>query len=149
VVSIPTPPNLFCVLVHPHIELKTSDSRKVLRSSISLKDAITQWGNIAGLVVGLMKPDYALIGRSLKDVVAEPTRSVLIPGFDIIKAAALKAGALGCGISGSGPTIFVLSNDHATALQTGEVIQQEFTKLHLKIEVYVSKINEAGARIVA
>ena len=149
VTKIPVPDKLYCTLVHPHLELKTEDSRRVLKPVIPLKDAITQWGNIAGLVVGLMKPDYALIGRSLKDVVAEPTRSVLIPGFDIIKAAALKAGALGCGISGSGPTIFVLSNDHATALQTGEVIQQEFTKLHLKSEVYVSKINEAGARIVA
>jgi homoserine kinase len=79
VVSIPTPENLFCTLVHPHLELKTSDSRNVLRSSIPMKDAVTQWGNIAGLIAGLMKPDFGLIGRSLKDVVAEPVRSLLIP----------------------------------------------------------------------
>jgi homoserine kinase len=148
VTKIPVPDKLYCTLVHPHIELKTEDSRRVLKPSILLKDAITQWGNIAGLVVGLMKPDYGLISRSLKDVVAEPIRSVLIPGFDLIKEAAIKAGALGCGISGSGPTIFVLSSDSNTAAKTGGVIQEQFSKLNLKSEVYVSKINEAGAKIV-
>ena len=148
VTNIPVPDQLYCTLVHPHLELKTEDSRRVLKPSIPMKDAITQWGNIAGLVVGLMKPDYGLISRSLKDVVAEPIRSVLIPGFDIIKAAALKTGALGCGISGSGPTIFVLSNDAATAAKTGEVIQQEFQKLKLNSDVYVSKINSQGAKVV-
>lgn len=148
VTKIPVPDKLFCTLVHPHLELKTEDSRRVLKPTIPLKDAITQWGNIAGLMVGLMKPDYGLISRSLKDVIAEPIRSVLIPGFESIKAAAIKAGALGCGISGSGPTIFVLSNDSATAAKTGDVIQQEFSKLNLKSDVFVSKINEAGAKII-
>lgn len=148
VTKIPVPDKLFCTLVHPHLELKTEDSRRVLKPTIPLKDAITQWGNIAGLMVGLMKPDYGLISRSLKDVIAEPIRSVLIPGFENIKAAAIKAGALGCGISGSGPTIFVLSNDSATAAKTGDVIQQEFSKLNLKSDVFVSKINEAGAKII-
>jgi homoserine kinase len=109
VASIPTPAELYCTLVHPHLELKTEDSRRVLKPSIPMKDAITQWGNIAGMVVGLMKPDYGLIQRSLHDVVAEPIRSVLIPGFHKIKEEAMQAGALGCGISGSGPTIFALS----------------------------------------
>ncbi|HEY8938307.1 MAG TPA: homoserine kinase [Cyclobacteriaceae bacterium] len=149
VTNIPVPDQLYCTLVHPHLELKTEDSRRVLKPAIPMKDAITQWGNIAGLVVGLMKPDYGLISRSLKDVVAEPIRSVLIPGFDIMKAAALKAGALGCGISGSGPTIFVLSNDAATAAKTGEAIQQEFQKLKLNSDVFVSKINAQGARVIS
>jgi homoserine kinase len=148
VVSIPTPDNLFCTLVHPHLELKTQDSRQVLRSTILLKDAITQWGNIAGLVAGLMKPDFGLIGRSLKDVVAEPVRSLLIPGFDVIKEKAVVAGALGCGISGSGPTIFALSTERDLAMKVGKVIQQEFTKLKLESEVYVSKINSAGAKVI-
>ena len=111
VTKIPTPAGLYCTLVHPHLELKTEDSRRVLKSAIQMKDAITQWGNIAGLVVGLMKPDYGLITRSLQDVIAEPIRSVLIPGFDSIKEAAIQCGALGCGISGSGPTIFSLSTE--------------------------------------
>ena len=148
VTKIPTPANLYCTLVHPHLELKTSDSRRVLKSSIPLKDAITQWGNIAGLVVGLMKPDYGLIMRSLNDVVAEPVRSVLIPGFANIKAAAIKSGALGCGISGSGPTIFALSTEYSIANNVAQTIQQQFTDMMLKSDVFVSKINDAGARIV-
>ena len=148
VVNIPTPPNLYCVLVHPQVELKTSDSRQVLRSSISLKDAITQWGNIAGLVAGLMKPDYGLISRSLKDVVAEPVRSVLIPGFDIIKELAIKEGALGCGISGSGPTIFSLCMEREQASRIGKAIQNQFSEYKLHSEVFVSKINNEGAKII-
>jgi len=148
VTKIPTPPGLYCTLVHPHIELKTEDSRRVLKSSIHMKDAITQWGNIAGLVVGLMKPDYGLITRSLQDVVAEPIRSVLIPGFDAIKATAFEHGALGSGISGSGPTIFSLSTDRQTAEKVGKEIQQQFVNMKLKSDVFVSKINDAGASIV-
>lgn len=148
VVDIPTPEDLYCTLVHPHLELKTEDSRQVLRSSIPLKDAITQWGNIAGLVAGLMKPDFGLIGRSLKDVIAEPVRALLIPGFDEIKEKAVATGALGCGISGSGPTIFALSTERELASRTGKVIQQQFQKLKLESEVYVSKINTKGAKVV-
>jgi homoserine kinase len=148
VVSIPTPPELYCTLVHPHLELKTEDSRQVLRHSISLKDAITQWGNIAGLVAGLMKPDYDLIGRSLKDVIAEPIRSLLIPGFYEIKAVATKAGALGCGISGSGPTIFALSSKRDVAESVGIAMQQQFAKFKLNSEIYISKINDRGASVI-
>ena len=148
VTKIPTPSNLYCTLVHPHLELKTSDSRRVLKSAIPLKDAITQWGNIAGLVVGLMKPDYGLIMRSLNDVVAEPIRSVLIPGFASIKAAAIRSGALGCGISGSGPTIFALSTEYSIANNVAQTIQQQFADMNLKSDVFVSKINDAGARVV-
>jgi homoserine kinase len=148
VTKVPTPANLYCTLVHPHLELKTEDSRRVLKPSISMKDAVTQWGNIAGLVVGLMKPDYGLITRSLKDVVAEPIRSVLIPGFDLIKEEAIKCGALGCGISGSGPTIFSISTDLEIARKVGKVIQQQFATFKLNSDVFVSKVNEEGARII-
>jgi homoserine kinase len=148
VVSIPTPPELYSTLVHPHLELKTEDSRQVLRHSISLKDAVIQWGNIAGLVAGLMKPDYGLIGRSLKDVIAEPIRSLLIPGFYQIKEVAIKEGALGCGISGSGPTIFALSTERVVAERVGKAMQQQFAKFKLNSEIYVSRINERGAGII-
>ncbi len=148
VVNIPTPDNLYCTLIHPQLELKTQDSRQVLRSSIPLKDAITQWGNIAGLVAGLMKPDYGLIGRSLKDVIAEPVRSLLIPGFDIIKEKAVEAGALGCGISGSGPTIFALSTELELAKRIGKSVQQEFSKIKLASEIFVSRINNRGAVVI-
>lgn len=148
VVSIPTPENLFCTLVHPQLELKTEDSRKVLKISISLKDAVKQWGNIAGLVTGLMKSDYDLISRSLHDHIVEPVRSVLIPGFDKIKIAASSAGALGCGISGSGPTIFTLSATKEIANKVGTVIQEEFDQYKVDSEVYVSAINQQGARVI-
>ncbi len=148
VANIPTPPNLYCTLVHPHLELKTEDSRRVLKASIPIKDAITQWGNIAGLVVGLMKPDYGLIMRSLSDVVAEPIRSVLIPGFANIKAVAIAHGALGSGISGSGPTIFALSTEYGIATNVATAIQQQFEKIKLSSDVFVSKINNAGAIVI-
>jgi homoserine kinase len=148
VASIPTPEGLFCTLVHPHIELKTEDSRRVLKPTIPIRDAITQWGNIAGLVVGLMKPDFGLISRSLQDVVAEPIRSVLIPGFDAIKEIAVRTGALGCGISGSGPTIFSLSTDRTIAFKVASVIQDQFAGFGLKSDVFVSPINREGAKII-
>jgi len=148
VVSIPTPENLYCTLVHPHLELNTQDSRQVLRMNISLKDAVTQWGNIAGLVAGLMKPDYGLISRSLKDVIAEPIRSLLIPGFDRIKEKARENGALGSGISGSGPTIFALSTDDDTARRVGDTISEEFARIRLNSEVFVSRINPGGAIVL-
>lgn len=148
IVRIPTPEELTCVLVHPHIEVRTRDARQVLKSTISLKDGVTQWANTAALVAGMMKGDYELIGRSLVDVVAEPQRAVLIPGFEKIKREALKNGALGCGISGSGPTIFCLCRGLENAQRAGHVIEQEFRTLNLRSEVYTSEVNHEGARII-
>lgn len=148
VVDIPTPENLYCTLVHPQLELNTVDSRQVLRMEISLRDAVIQWGNIAGLVAGLMKPDFELISRSLQDVIAEPIRSMLIPGFDTIKEKARANGALGSGISGSGPTIFALSTDKQIAEGLGDTIRSEFDKFKLSSDVFVSRINPRGAYIL-
>jgi homoserine kinase len=147
-IKISTTEKLYCTLVHPHLELKTEDSRRVLRPSLALKDVITQSGNIAGLMIGLTKPDYALIGRSLKDVIAEPIRSAFIPGFNNLRKVAIESGALGCGISGSGPTIFALSENEDHAVATGDAMQQEFLKHKLQSDVYVSKVNQEGARIL-
>ena len=148
VVKIPVAANLYCTLVHPQIELKTEDARRVLKSSVNLKDAITQSGNTAGLMVGLMSGDTNLISRSLKDVIAEPVRSVFIPGFEAVRSEAIKVGALGCGISGSGPTMFALSASHEIALRVGETMQLQFLKYHLKSEAYVSRINLEGAKVL-
>ncbi len=147
-IKIPATSNLYATLVHPHIELKTSDSRRVLKPTVNMKDAIAQTGNIAGLMIGLITEDYSLISRSLKDTIAEPIRSAFIPGFEQVRNSALNAGALGCGISGSGPTMFALSVDHTTATKAGEAMQLEFLKSNLKSEVYVSKVNQEGARIL-
>lgn len=148
VVSIPTPEGLYCTLVHPQLELKTEDSRKVLKVSVPLREAVKQWGNIAGLVAGLMKSDYDLISRSMNDYIVEPIRSVLIPGFEKIKQSVIGSGALGSGISGSGPTIFALSKDAASAEKVGDIIQQQFSRFEVDSEVYISKINQHGAMIV-
>ena len=109
VVKIDSPKDLYATIIHPRIEIATKDARSILKKSLLLKDAIKQWGNVAGLITGLIKEDYALIGRSMEDVIVEPVRSMLIPGFDQVKESAINSGALGCGISGSGPSIFALS----------------------------------------
>lgn len=148
IIEIPTPDELVCVLVHPQVEVKTRDARQVLKQHVPLKDAVTQWGNTAALVAGMMKPDYELIGRSLQDVIAEPYRAVLIPGFHSIKIKAVEAGALGCGISGSGPTMFAFCKGEAIAKRVGEAMQQQFSIVGLQSEVYVSGVNKEGARII-
>jgi homoserine kinase len=148
IVQVPITATLFCTLVHPHLELKTEDSRRVLKPTISLKDAITQNGNTAGLMVGLMSSDYDLISRSLHDVIAEPIRSVFIPGFDEIRSEVKRQGALGCGISGSGPTLFALSRDKQTAEKVGKLMESHFLNSGLKSESYVSGINLQGAKII-
>jgi homoserine kinase len=142
------PQLLFATVVHPHIEIKTEDTRNVLRRDISLKKAVTQWGNVGGLVAGILKGDYELISRSLQDVIIEPIRSVLIPGFEEVKKAALEAGALGSGISGSGPSIFALSSTEEIAEKVGTEMQRAFDQIQLDNEVYVSKINKQGPRIL-
>ncbi|MBP7173873.1 MAG: homoserine kinase [Cloacibacterium sp.] len=141
-------PNLFVTAVHPQVEVKTSDARQILKKDIKLKDAISQWGNVAGLVAGIMKNDNALIGRSLQDVIIEPVRSILIPAFDEVKAQSLEHGALGGGISGSGPSIFMLSENEETAQKIAETMRQIYTGINVENFVYISKINDVGIKIV-
>src|SRR5260221_7717654 len=123
IISIPAPA-LHVTVVHPQIEVRTSDARQILRKQVLLKDAIRQWGNIAGLVAGFMKQDYDLIARPLEDVIIQPVRSILIPGFDEVKKRSREAGALGGGISGSGPSIFMISAEESTAQRVGEVMKE-------------------------
>lgn len=143
------PPPLFVTVVHPQIEVRTSDARQILKQQVLLKDAIRQWGNVAGLVAGLLQHDYELIGRSLEDVIIEPVRSILIPGFDTIKQNCKAAGALGGGISGSGPSIFMLSNEQQVALSCEAVMKNTFSQLGIDHHVYQSAINMDGVRIGA
>ncbi len=143
-----TAPPLFVTIVHPQIEVRTSDARGILKQQVLLKDAIRQWGNIAGLVAGLLKSDYDLIGRSLEDVLIEPVRSILIPGFDKVKQLSKEAGALGGGISGSGPSIFMLSKDEATAKEVEKQMHSVYEKLSLDHHTYVTNINQTGVKII-
>ena len=147
IISIPSP-DLFVTVVHPQIEVRTSDARQILRQQILLKDAIRQWGNIAGLVTGFLKNDLDLIGRSLEDVIIEPVRSILIPGFDELKTKCKEAGALGGGISGSGPSVFMLSRDDATAKNVESVMKEVYNKIGIDYNTYVTTINKKGVEVV-
>ncbi len=146
IVKISTPQDLFCTIVHPHIEIRTEEARKILPKNIPMKDAIQQWANTAGLVTGMLQSDFDLIGRSLQDVVVEPVRAKLIPGFYSVKKAALDAGALGCSISGSGPSMFALSKNGETAEKIGLAMQGAFAQEKIESTIYVSRINEEGPR---
>lgn len=141
-------PDLFVTIVHPQIEVRTSDSRQILRKEVQLKDAIKQWGNIGGLITGFMKNDCGLIGRSLEDVIVEPVRSILIPGFDEVKLKCKNAGALGGGISGSGPSIFMLSKEEETAHKVEETMKEIYEKIGVDYKTYVTQINQEGVKIV-
>lgn len=146
IVTIPSP-DLFVTVVHPQIEVRTSDARQILKQQVLLKDAIRQWGNIAGLVTGFMKNDLDLIGRSLEDVIIEPVRSILIPGFAEVKKNCKEAGALGGGISGSGPSVFMLSRDETTAKSVELVMKDLYTKIGIDFNTYVTTINKKGVEI--
>ncbi|MBK0370221.1 homoserine kinase [Flavobacterium agrisoli] len=148
IIKIKSPDLLYATVIHPQIELKTSDARSVLKQNVSLKSAITQWGNVGGLIAGLYTEDYDLIGRSLHDEIVEPLRSVLIPGFDLIKKAAYESGALGSGISGSGPSIFALSKGKENAQNIAKAMCAVYDEIHLPYEIHVCKVNDEGMRVL-
>ena len=147
IIQLPTPTDLYASIVHPQIEVNTKDARRILEREITLGKTITQMGNVAGLVAGLLTADYDLIGRSLVDVIVEPARSILIPQFQEVKAAALGAGALGCSISGSGPSLFALSKGEETANQVALAMSKAFNSVGVDSESYVSQINQQGPMI--
>ena len=148
VIKINSPNDLYVTIIHPHIEVKTSEARNILPKEIALKTAITQWGNLGGFISGLYTEDYALMGRCLHDVVAEPYRKNLIPEFDNIKQTALENGALGCGISGSGPSIYALSKGIQTAENVGNKMKEVYSKTGIEYAIYVSKIGDFGVKVL-
>ena len=148
VIRMDSPSELYAVVLHPHIEVKTSDSRAVLSPMISLKSAITQWGNLGGLIAGIYTSDYGLIGRSLQDVIIEPLRKQLIPNFDVVKNAALQNGALGSGISGAGPSIFALCKGQEAAKKVAYAMSESYLNTGIAFDIHVSKINPEGTSIM-
>ena len=148
IMALPAPP-LWVAVVHPQIEVKTSDSRKVLPATVPLGLAVRQWANVAGLVAGFLTADYDLIGRSLDDYIVEPARLPLIPGLAEARKRALAAGAIGGGISGSGPSIFMLNQTEATAQAVGAALGSVFAELGIEFNVYVGPVGTTGARVVA
>ena len=147
IVSLDFPP-LFATVIHPQIEIKTSYAREILPKNVPFKDAIRGWSNLGALVAALSKSDYELISRSLEDFIVEPVRKVLIPHFDVLKAASLKAGALGGGISGSGPSVFMLSENLETAQKVESAMREIYAQTEIDFNVYVSEVNAEGVKII-
>lgn len=147
IIDISTPP-LFITIVHPQIEIKTSYAREILPKEISLKSAVVQWANFAGLITGFLNADYKLIGRSLQDVIVEPVRSKLIPGFEEVKKKSIDAGALGGGISGSGPSLFMLSETEAIAKDVEKEMKSVYDHLGIEYKTYTTSVASNGVEII-
>jgi homoserine kinase len=148
VIKLPNPKELVATIIHPKIELKTLHSRAILKTTIPLNKAIEQWGNLGALVSALYTEDYELLSRSIQDKVIEPYRAMLIPKFEETRQAALNAGALGSGISGSGPSIFALSKGIQVAKKVGLEMEAIYKDLDLDYQLHLSKINTEGIKVL-
>lgn len=148
ILQIPTPKELYAVIIHPQVEIKTAEARSILPNNVPLIDAIIQWANVGSLIHALHTSDYGLIQRSLQDIIVEPYRSRLIPYFKEVKSTAMNAGALGCAISGSGPSIFMLCQGLEKAQKIESEISKMYSKTNIEFNTYVSPINTEGIRII-
>ena len=148
ILEIPTPNDLYATIIHPQIEIKTSEARAILPKEVKLENAIKQWANVGSLVHGLHTSDYELINRSLQDIIVEPHRKQLIPMFDELKESVLNAGALGCAISGSGPSIFTLNKGLEIAKNVKEAMNNVYSKTDIEFDIHTSKINTQGIKIL-
>jgi homoserine kinase len=149
IVVVPPPRSLYVSILHPQIEIKTAVSRAILPEKISLKTASNQCGKLGGLIAGCYTEDYNLIGQSLTDYIAEPFRKDLIPNYQDVKRAALKAKALGCGISGAGPSIFALSKGVENASAVAEAMNACYHNSPIEVKLYTSKINTKGIHLIS
>ena len=148
VIKLPSPNKLTAVILHPKIELKTLHAREIIKKNVTMEKAIQQWGNLGAFVSALFNEDYDLISRSLKDEIVEPMRSLLIPEFDSLKKASIDAGALGFGISGSGPSVYALTKGMDTAHKVSKVINQIISSVGIDFEIHISEINKQGIKIL-
>jgi len=149
IVHLPVPDGLACAVLHPHLHIQTGASRALLGNTVPLRDAVRQWGNLGALVASLFLSDRALLSRSIEDVIAEPKRAALVPGFYAIKSAALAAGAIGCSLSGSGPSLFALAGSVEEAREVGAAMQRAFDEASsVGADLWVSAVGRQGARVV-
>ncbi|MDP2088583.1 MAG: homoserine kinase [Flavobacteriaceae bacterium] len=148
IIKLPVPEDLWVTIIHPQIEVKTEDARNALNPLVPIADAVKQSANLAGLISALYTDDYQLISRSLIDVIAEPYRKNLIPHFEEVKKAGLKNGALGIGISGSGPSIFALCKGKENAMSVAEAMKEDYQNTGIEFYIYTSKINNQGIIIL-
>ena len=149
IIKLPVPGNLYCPVIHPHLTVSTKEARSILPKEIPMHTAITQWGNVGGLVAGLCTGNIELVGRAMRDAVAEPYRKGFIPGFDELRAKLLGAGALAMNISGSGPSVFALANRSDIAQRVGSIMERHFAQQGILSETYVVKVSNKGARLIA
>lgn len=148
IVALPLPPELRIALVHPHVEVETAGARQLLGDTLPLARAVEQWGHLAGFVAALYRGDWELLSRTLVDVVAEPLRAAQVPGFPEVKRAALAAGAAGCSLSGSGPSVFALCRGMETAERAGQAMAAAFAAAGVRADVYAVAPSVSGARVV-
>ena len=148
IVRLPVPDNFFYAVAHPGIVVSTKDAREVLPKQIPMSNAITQWGNVGGLVAGFALRDVELIGRSMHDAVVEPYRKGFIPGYDALKEKVLSEGMLAMNIAGSGPSVFALASDYDLAVRTAELMKRHFEEQGISCNTYAGRVSNAGARIV-
>lgn len=148
IIALPNPKEMYAAIVYPEVDVPTKDAREMIKNKIYLKDAVTQWGNVAGLVSGLFLNDFDLIGRSMKDVLIEPIRSILIPGFEQMRKISKEQGGIGFGISGSGPSVFSLTKNLTTAQQIVKFQQMHLRQLNINSKGFVSEINAEGPRVL-
>jgi homoserine kinase len=149
IAQLPVPENLWAAVVHPDIEILTKVAREILPTNIPMVNATQQIGNLGGLICGLIQEDYAMIGRSIHDVIAEPRRQKLIPEFYNAKRAAMSSGALGFSISGAGPSVFALCEGEQIAQRAGKAISEVFNKINLENQCYVSPVNKKGVHVIS
>ena len=148
-VKLPVPGNFYCAVVHPHLTVSTKEARSILPREVPMHDAIRQWGNVGGLVAGLYSGNIGLIGRAMQDHIAEPYRKSFIPGFDTLREQLLQAGALAMNIAGSGPSVFALADRQDIAQKAGHLMDTHFSSRGIQAEVYVVKVSNKGAKLIA
>ncbi|MCH7855666.1 MAG: homoserine kinase [Gemmatimonadetes bacterium] len=149
VIPLPVPTGLSVALIHPDLELETSEMRGILPDVLPLKEAVRQWADCSAFVVGLYEEDWDLIKRALVDRVAEPHRSRFIPGFDAVRSAGLEAGALGAGLSGSGPSMFALCRTMAEAQSAATAMADAFAQVGVEgADTHVSEVGDTGAHVI-
>ena len=148
IVKLPAPKELYAGIVFPQVDVPTRDARQLIKEKVLLKDAVTQWGNIAGVVAGLFTEDYELLGRSMHDIIIEPSRAILIPEFYAMKEIVLSSGALSFGISGSGPSVVAVTKGREVAESVTRKIQEHLSTNGIDSYRYVSAVNVEGPKVL-
>ncbi|MCP5063548.1 MAG: homoserine kinase [Ignavibacteriae bacterium] len=148
IIKIPPPKKLFCTVLHSNVIVETKKARKLIKDEISLKSARRHFGNMGTLIAGFYESDFEKIGKAIEDEISEPVRSKLIPGFYEIKNAALDAGAYGCSISGSGPSIFAFSQNKKDAEIIGKAMSKAAHIHNLKTKIFISTVNNVGPKVI-